>query len=123
VSNLARAQAMYCAGLGWQVLGSFQDHAGFDGVILGPGGGDYHFEFTCCRTHPVTPAPTPEDLVVFYVPAGEEWKAACARMLAAGFRQVSSFNPYWDARGRTFEDPDGYRVVVQNAAWDRGEEP
>ena len=21
--------------------------------------------------------------------------------------------------GRTFEDPDGYRVVLQNAAWDR----
>jgi hypothetical protein len=38
-------------------------------------------------------------------------------MLAAGFREVASFNPYWDARGRTFEDPDGYRTVLQNAAW------
>jgi len=114
---------MYCAGLGWKILGSFSDHGGFDGVILGPEGADYHFEFTCCRKHPVAPAPTPEDLVVFYVPAREVWEADCAKMLAAGFRQVSSFNPFWDARGRAFEDADGYRVVLQNAAWDRRKEP
>ena len=40
------------------------------------------------------------------------------RMLAAGFRSVSSANPYWDVRGRTFEDLDGYRVVLQNSAWE-----
>ncbi len=28
-------------------------------------------------------------------------------------------NPYWDKLGRTFEDPDGYRVVLQNADWHR----
>ena len=38
-------------------------------------------------------------------------------MLAAGFRAVASFNPYWERRGRTLEDPDGYRIVLQNAAW------
>jgi hypothetical protein len=38
-------------------------------------------------------------------------------MLAAGFRQVTSFNPYWDVRGRTYEDEDGYRIVLQNAEW------
>ena len=38
-------------------------------------------------------------------------------MLAAGFTEVESFNPYWRACGRTFEDPDGYRTVLQNDAW------
>jgi hypothetical protein len=28
-----------------------------------------------------------------------------------------AFNPYWDRSGRTFEDPDGYRVVLQNAPY------
>ena len=27
-------------------------------------------------------------------------------------------NPYWEIRGRTFEDLDGYRVVLQNSAWE-----
>ncbi|WP_407668571.1 hypothetical protein [Paraburkholderia dilworthii] len=30
---------------------------------------------------------------------------------------VQPFNPYWDVSGQTFADPDGYRVVMQNAVW------
>lgn len=108
---------MYCAGLGLRVLGSFEDHDGFDGVMLGTADMPYHFEFTACRSHPVAPHPTEEDLVVFYVPDQQEWERRCDSMRAAGFLQVSSFNPYWDLRGRTFQDPDGYRVVLQRASW------
>jgi hypothetical protein len=86
-------------------------------VILGLAGASYHFEFTQCRTHPVVPSPTPEDLAVFYLPALAEWQSVCAQLAAAGFRQVPSFNPYWEVRGRTYEDPDGYRIVLQNAGW------
>lgn len=117
VSDLARAVAMYREGLAFDLLGSFEGHDGFDGAMLGPRDGAYHLEFTVCRHHPVKPAPTPEDLVVLYLPEEGEWRAACARMAAAGFREVESFNPYWAAKGRTFEDPDGYRTVLQNAAW------
>lgn len=38
-------------------------------------------------------------------------------MKDAGFEPVASFNSYWDESGRTFEDPDGYRVVLQQASW------
>jgi len=68
VSDLARTTTMYCHGLGLRIVGSFEDHDGFDGVMLGLKGSGYHFEFTHSRTHPVVPAPTPEDLLVFYVP-------------------------------------------------------
>jgi hypothetical protein len=30
---------------------------------------------------------------------------------------VSAFNPYGDKHGETFEDPDGYRGVLQNTVW------
>jgi hypothetical protein len=109
---------MYERGLDLALIGRFNDHEGFDGAMLGRPGMPYHFEFTVCRTHPVRPAPTPEDLAVFYLPDVGAWREACARMLAAGFAPVASFNPYWEAHGRTFQDPDGYRVVLQNAAWD-----
>jgi len=36
---------------------------------------------------------------------------------AAGFMEVAAFNPYRDARGRSFEDHDGYRVVLHNTEW------
>ncbi len=113
VSSLARSVAMYRNGLGLEELGRFEDHDGFDGVMLGHPGQDYHFEFTVCRLHTVTPAPTPEDLIVFYLPDPGAWQQACARMLEAGFVERKPFNPYWSQRGRTFQDPDGYRVVLE----------
>lgn len=68
--------------------------------------------------HPVAPTPTAQDLLVFYLPDSVQWQHASASMLQAGFVEVSSFNPYWEQRGRTFEDHDRYRVVLQQARWD-----
>ena len=117
VSDLARSVEMYRRGLGLQELGRFENHAGFDGVMLGMPGSEYHFEFTICPAHPVSPCPTPEDLIVFYVPEATNWRRMCDDMSAAGFKVVASFNPYWEALGRTFEDPDGYRIVLQRDDW------
>lgn len=118
VSDLQRTKAMYQAGLQLSVIGTFEDHQGFDGVMLGRAGMHYHFEFTHCKSHPVYAQPTSEDLVVFYLPDHQEWEASCLQMAAAGFKQVEAFNPYWDVNGKTFADHDGYRVVLQNAGWE-----
>jgi hypothetical protein len=100
------------------VLASFDDHDGFDGVIFGTPHAPYHFEFTVERAsrEPIPPPPH-DDLIVLYIPDEAEWHAAVARMERAGFAARPSNNPYWDVRGRTFEDPEGRRVVLQNAAW------
>ncbi len=107
----------YRDGLGFAVLARFEDHDGFDGVVLGHPGAPWHLEFTRERGHVSGRAPSEEHLLAFYLPDRAEWEAAVARMRAAGFAPVPSRNPYWDAQGLTFEDPDGYRVVLQNAAW------
>ncbi len=108
---------MYKNGLDLEVIGSFEGHQGFEGVMLGNAGMDYHFEFTHQRGHSVGRAPTEDNLLVFYLPDREEWETRCEHMEAAGFKPVPSYNPHWDRLGRTFEDPDGYRVVIQNADW------
>ena len=115
--NLAAIAEMYARGLGFEVLAAFKDHRGFDGVIVGHPKQPYHIEFTSQREHEVGKAPSQDHLLVFYVPDKDEWEASCAQMISAGFREVPSYNPYWDLQGRTFEDIDGYRVVLQNAAW------
>jgi catechol 2,3-dioxygenase-like lactoylglutathione lyase family enzyme len=113
----------YGDGLGFEILYRFDDHDGFDGIMLGHPGFPYHFEFTRHRIesggHPVGKAPTPDNLLVFYLPEEGDYKAAIARMEATGAKPVRSYNPYWDAYGRTYEDPDGYRVVLANQAWQR----
>lgn len=121
VTDLSASVAMYKSGLGIEVIGSFENHDGFDGTMLGTIGEDFHFEFTFCRKHPVQPAPTSEDLLVFYVPKADEWQQRCINLLAAGFKEVPSFNPYWAKNGRSFEDRDGYRLVIQQATWSNGQ--
>jgi len=117
VRSVERSLAMYCDGLGLRELDQFVDHQGFAAAIVGFPGLPYHFAFTHCSDHPVIPTPTVEDLTVFYMPDPTEWQRSSEAMLTAGFTEVSSFNPYWQRRGRTFADLDGYRVVLQQAAW------
>jgi len=104
----------YRDGLGLKESGRFQNHDGFDGVMLGSERAPYHFEFTSCRGHKAGEAPTKDNLLVFYLPDTNQWNAAVDRMRSHGYAPVPSFNPYWDRQGLTFEDPDGYRIVLQN---------
>jgi hypothetical protein len=114
--HLTTIATMYAEGLRLMVLGQFTDHDGFDGVILGHVGGPFHIEFTTNRARVAGTAPSDEHLLVFYEPDPNEWARGCDRLIGAGFRAVPSANPYWDREGRTFEDADGYRIVLQNAA-------
>jgi catechol 2,3-dioxygenase-like lactoylglutathione lyase family enzyme len=108
----------YGDGLGFARVGEFHDHEGFDGVMLGPPGGGYHLEFT--REHGVAAgrAPGPENLLVFYLPDAAAWREATGRMEALGYGAVASHNPYWDRNGKTYEDADGYRVVLYHGVWE-----
>lgn len=87
-------------------------------IILGHKDAPYHIEFTHAHGHHAGRAPTQDHLLAFYFADAVAWQDACARMRAAGFASVASFNPYWDKNGATFEDPDGYRVVLQSEKWD-----
>lgn len=111
--------AFYREGLGLEQLAAFADHDGIDGAMLGFPGSAYHLEFTHTHGHEAGRAPTQDNLLVFYLPDRADWQKAVDRMKARGYEPVPSFNPFWDREGATFEDPDGYRVVLQNASWPR----
>ena len=115
--NIDALLPFYRDGLGFQVLYEFRGHENFDGVMLGHPGAPYHLEFTKAHGHLAGCAPTEDNLLVFYLPERNRFEAAHRRLRAAGFAPVKAFNPYWDVKGATFEDPDGYRIVLQNAAW------
>lgn len=89
----------YRDGLGLTVLDSFQDHDGFDAIIMGRENVPYHFAFTRTDKHQAGKAPTKENLLVFYLPDHAEWENAVERMKATGFVSVSAFNPFWDKKG------------------------
>jgi nicotinamidase-related amidase/catechol 2,3-dioxygenase-like lactoylglutathione lyase family enzyme len=116
-NDLEALTTLYVDGLGLKQLGSFKDHTSFDGVMLGHPDYQWHLEFTHQHGVTVDRAPSKEHLLVFYEPKREVWEKMVERVEKTGGVKVKSENPWWDANGVTFEDPDGYRIVLYNGSW------
>ena len=110
--NLDALRSFYVDGLGLLDKGTFRDHDGYDGQLFGTEDSSYEIEFTRHRDGSPCPCPSPDNLMVFYVENGEEMRAIAQRMQSLGVSPSEPANPYWIGRGLTFEDPDGWRVVV-----------
>jgi len=113
--NLEEITKMYSEGLGLEVIGGFDNHGDFSGRMVGHPKHHFHLEFTTHSKEKAGRAPTLENLLVFYLPNNDEFKEAIDRISKSKFKKVKSFNPYWDGGAQTFEDIDGYRVVINNA--------
>lgn len=95
--------------LGLPLAGRFENHDGYDGVFFAlPGGAE--LELTVGLTIPA--GSTDEDLLVLYLATQRDVDRIAERLDGCGVPAVPSVNPYWDRLGRTFLDPDGYRVVI-----------
>ena len=112
--NLEQITKMYTAGLGFEVIGGFDGHGDFSGRMLGHPQHNYHLEFTTHCKETAGRAPTLENLLVYYVPDDMEFAGVIDTISHSGFIKVDSFNPYWNGAAQTFEDVDGYRVVINN---------
>jgi catechol 2,3-dioxygenase-like lactoylglutathione lyase family enzyme len=108
--------AFYRDGLGLQELARFEHHDGYEGVMLGLPGATYHLEFTRRYAGSPGPAPSRDNLLVFYIPDARQLKEVSDRLVRLGHSPVEPENPYWRDKGVTFEDPDGWRVVLCNSS-------
>jgi catechol 2,3-dioxygenase-like lactoylglutathione lyase family enzyme len=106
--------AFYRDGIGLPEIGGFRDHDGYDGVFLEIPGTGAHLELTAGGDHGAS-APHPESLLVLYLGDEDAVNAVAARLDAD---PVAPANPYWADHALTFEDPDGFRVVLVPERWD-----
>lgn len=106
----------YHDGLGLPVVDSFggEGHLGYRGVMIGLPDKSYHLEFTQHEAGSPCPAPTDDNLLVIYVPDRAAIDRIAARLAELGHHPVPPENPYWEGRGVTVADPDGWRVVLMN---------
>jgi catechol 2,3-dioxygenase-like lactoylglutathione lyase family enzyme len=112
--RLDKVVEFYKDGLGLKQIASFQDHDGYDGVMFGLPEADYHLEFTQHVEGSSCPAPSKDNLLVFYMPDHDKINKIVSRLEAMGYFPVSPENPYWKEKGVTIEDPDGWRIVLMN---------
>jgi catechol 2,3-dioxygenase-like lactoylglutathione lyase family enzyme len=115
-NRLDEIVSFYRDGLGLEVIGSFEGHAGYSGIMLGLPGHEYHLEFTSNALGSPCPAPAKDNLLVFYIPDLEAIAILTKRLNSMGYFATQPENPYWELRGTTFEDPDGWRIVLMNTS-------
>jgi catechol 2,3-dioxygenase-like lactoylglutathione lyase family enzyme len=109
--NLNQIIDFYGRILGLKVLGEFKNHHNYDGVFLGIPGESWHLEFTVSDAPPAHSADE-DDLLVFYAESLDEFNAIKEKFIVNKAKPVKPKNPYWEKNGITFEDPDGFRIVI-----------
>ncbi|WGJ08512.1 VOC family protein [Brucella intermedia] len=110
--KLAAVIAFYRDGLGMPELARFEGHAGYDGIMLGLPDKSVHLEFTQQTGGSPCPAPSLDNLLVLYVTERNAYDRLNERMQRFGYAPVEPENPYWLERSLTYQDPDGWRVVI-----------
>ena len=127
-ARLQEVVRFYRDGIGLPQIGGFRGHDGYDGVFLAVPGTNAHLELTADGGHGA-PAPHPESLPVFYlgdeatVQAEARVRQRCCppaslpEVARLGVAPVRPANPYWAEHGLTFQDPDGFRVVLVPEHW------
>ncbi|MFI5717156.1 VOC family protein [Nocardia sp. NPDC051750] len=111
--RLGEVIRFYVDGLGLTELYRFENHEGYDGVMLGLPGAEYHLEFTTHRDGSPGDAPSNENLLVLYFTSETRMYETVQRLGEFGAEPVPTENPYWAANGAiAFLDPDGWQVVL-----------
>lgn len=112
IDQLKEIVKFYTEGLGLIIIGNFENHAGYDGVMIGLPDIDYHMEFISHKDGSPGKAPTKENLLAFYFDNPSIVDEVASRLTEIGSPQVIPENPYWLDISKTIEDPDGWRVVL-----------
>ena len=105
----------YKDGLGLRQFSSFEDHDGYDGVMLGLPDESIHLEIIRHKAGLSARAPTRDNLLVLYFSDPDDIKRLSTRLRSHGHEPVQPENPYWNGRAVCFEDPDGWGLVLCNS--------
>jgi catechol 2,3-dioxygenase-like lactoylglutathione lyase family enzyme len=112
-NNLEQLKSFYIDILGFELLGGFENHEGYDGVFIGKLNENWHLEFTK-SDEIVTFNFGEEDILVFYPNTKLEFELIHDRIESNSIKFIDSKNPYWNENGKMILDPDGYRVVISH---------
>jgi catechol 2,3-dioxygenase-like lactoylglutathione lyase family enzyme len=110
-NNLEKIKSFYIDILGFELLGSFENHNNYDGVFIGKPNLDWHFEFTISNEK-AQHSFDEDDIFVLYPEKIIDYNILINNLLANCVSIIISKNPYWNENGKMFLDPDGYRIVI-----------
>ena len=112
-NNLNQLKSFYIDVLGFEVLGSFENHDNYNGIFIGKPQFDWHLEFT--QSNEIVEFNYNEDdILVFYPEKISEYNQLLENIQKQNISIIKAKNPYWNENGKMILDPDGYRVIISN---------
>jgi catechol 2,3-dioxygenase-like lactoylglutathione lyase family enzyme len=112
-NNLKKVKSFYTKVLGLELLGSFENHNGYDGIFIGKPNESWHIEFTK-SIETVNHNFGEEDYLVFYPENESEYNSILERISENKIEFIESKNHYWNENGKIIFDPDGFGIIISN---------
>lgn len=97
--------------LGLEVIKTFKQHNGYDGVIMGYKTSDWEIEFTKSTESPMHTTDE-DDLLILKYDDIEVYRSVIEKLSLEKNIEFAPRNPFWEDQGKLFKDPEGYGVVV-----------
>ena len=110
-NNLDKLIEFYTKILALEILGSFKDHAGYDGVFIGKKEAQWHLEFTS-NEEQAEHSFDDHDVLVFYPTSKSSFQKVKENIQAHKLSILKAKNPYWNDNGILVQDPDGFNVII-----------
>jgi len=111
---LSTISAFYVNVLNLEILSSFKNHKGYDGIFLGKQNVNWHIEFTTSKDT-AHHSFDEDDLFVFYPNTKEEYELILKNIHHYKIPLLTPRNPYWLENGFLINDPDGYYIIISNS--------
>lgn len=109
--DLEKLANFYTSVLNFEVLGKFEDHAGYAGVFLGIKDENWHLEFTQ-NGDDVQSKRGEDDALVFYPKTKRSYDEILKKVKQLNLPLLETKNPYWNDHGICFLDPDCFRIII-----------
>lgn len=111
--DLEKIKTFYIDVLGFELLGSFENHDNYDGIFIGRPNLDWHFEFTKSDKK-ANHFSDEDDSIVLYPETISDYNKLISNLIKYDILTIVSSNPYWNENGKMFLDPDGFRIIISN---------
>lgn len=112
-NDLEQIKSFYIDILGFELLGGFENHNGYDGAFIGKSNENWHLEFT--KSEEVVHFDFNEDdILVLYPNSKIEFDFIMNKIQSKKIELIKAKNPYWNENGKMILDPDGYRIIISD---------
>lgn len=112
-NNLEQLKVFYIDVLGFELLGSFENHNGYDGIFVGKPTENWHLEFTQ-TSEKVNHSFDDDDILVFYPNTKLGFDSIIEKLKTNKIEFIEAKNPYWKINGKTILDPDGFHIIISD---------